>query len=307
MKNLTIINKIVQHKWHYAFITPMLIMFTLFTFVPVINIVRYSFYEWDGFGPLQNYIRFENYFKTVTDPYYWNAFRNSLIFAFSHLVFEVGLSLILAVILNNLSSRARNVYRLLIFIPVITTTSVVGMVFAIILSPMGGTVNETLRQLGLIITPINFLGSKQLALPTVIMVSIWKRIGISLIYWLAALQTISPELYESSDIDGASSIQKFIHITVPMLVPIGAVIALFAFKNGLYPFDLVKTMTAGGPMFSTDVLDTYIYRYAFSSEFSVPRYGFASAAGIIFSVSIIVITFMVTFILKGRSTKEIRR
>jgi len=285
-----LLSRIIKHKWNYIFLVPMIILYLLFTVWPITGIIAYSFFDWDGYGPLNKFVGFSNYLEAVSDPYYWNAFKNTLIFAFSHMTIEVIISLVLAVLLNLSTFRAKSVYRLLIFIPVITNTVIAGMLFNSILTPLGGTLNSVLRSLKIVNEPINFLGSQKLALPTVIGVSIWKHLGVSLVYWLAALQTVPKELYEVAEIDGASKIQRFFHITIPIVAPIGVVITLFAFKNGLFPFDIVKTMTGGGPNFTTDIVDTYIYRYAFSAEVAVTRYGFASAVGVVFSVCVIIIT-----------------
>lgn len=159
-----------------------------------------------------------------------------------------------------------------------------------VFDPVNGPINMVLKGIGIIEQPIEFLSSPSLAMPTVIAVSLWKTIGTSLIYWLAALQTVPKDVYESAKIDGATPFQTFSRITLPLVAPFGAVIALFAFKNGLYPFDIVKTMTNGGPSFATDVMDTYIYRYAFNAEQSIIRYGFSSAAGVFFAILIVFIT-----------------
>jgi multiple sugar transport system permease protein len=104
------------------------------------------------------------------------------------------------------------------------------------------------------------------------------------------LQTIPKELYEAARIDGASSSQTFIRITIPLLIPIGLVILLLTFIHHLHAFDLVQTMTAGGPNSSSDIIDTYVYRYTFNPEHEFPRYGYASAVGILFGVTVMILT-----------------
>ncbi len=281
---------LLVNRWNYLFLVPAVSLFVIFTLYPIYNVFLYSFYNWEGFGPLVDFVGLDNYKEALFDPYYWNAFFNTMIFSLSHLVLQSGLALLFAILLNSTTSKLKKVYRLFIFIPVITTTSIIGMVMTMIFDPVNGPVNTVLLGIGLISEPIKFLSSSDLTLGTVIGVSIWKNIGVSLVYWLAALQTVPMDVYESAKIDGANAFQTFAKITLPIIAPFGAVIALFAFKNGLYPFDIIKTMTNGGPAFSSDVMDTYIYRYAFNSEQSIIRYGFSAASGIIFSVTVVVLT-----------------
>jgi raffinose/stachyose/melibiose transport system permease protein len=248
-KRTGLIARVSAHRWHYAFVARMAALFVVFTLYPLHSISVVSLYEWDGVGKPDKFIGLANFREAILDPYYWRAMANTLVFAASHLVVQVPGALILAVILNARHFRLTNVYRLLVFLPVITTTAVIGLVMTTIFDPLSGPLNAALKGLGVVREPVLFLSSPRLSLPTVIFVSIQKNVGISLIYWLAALQTIPSELYESAEIDGAGRLQQFLRITVPMIAPIGAIIALFAFKNGLYPFDVVQTMTGGGPAF----------------------------------------------------------
>ncbi|TDF98840.1 carbohydrate ABC transporter permease [Paenibacillus piri] len=286
----TLLYRMSQHTWHYIFITPMLVLFGMFTLWPMAGSIYYAFFNWDGMGPPTKFVGMGNFRELVIDPYYWNAFKNNYIFAFSQVVIQYPLALIMAMVLNNALLKGRNVYRLFIFLPVITTTAVIGLVFTLLLHPVGGAFNSFLKMAGT--GPVNFLGNPNLALATAIAIAIWKNIGVTIIYWLAALQTVPAELYEAAKIDGATWTKALIHITVPIIAPIGSVILLLTFIGSLHPFDLIKTLTNGGPMYATDVVDTYVYRYAFSPESNIPRYGFASAAGFLFGVTVMLITLL---------------
>ncbi|WP_168121239.1 sugar ABC transporter permease [Paenibacillus sp. HB172176] len=296
-----------RHVWPFVFLMPMLVLFGTFTVWPIVGSWIYSFFEWDGFGPLDHFVGLSNYREAIFDPYFWNSFWNTFIIAVSDLVIELPLALLLAVLLNNVAFRGRNVFRLLIFIPVVTTTAVVGVVFTVLLNPVGGPINELLLKTGIVQEPINFLGSQGAALSVIIAMTIWKACGTTMIYWLAGLQTIPVEVYEAAKIDGAGSSKIFLKITIPLLVPIGTIIALLTFIGSLNPFDLVQTMTEGGPNFATDVNSTYIFRYAFNPQ-GTPRYGFASAAGIVFGLAVLVLTLVQAWALRrvraGRQVKK---
>lgn len=271
----------------YVFLVPLALIFGGFTIWPIVASYVYAFFDWDGIGPLTNFVGLDNFTETLNDPAFWNAFWHSLAFSAAALLIEAPLALLLAILLDSAFLRGRNLYRLAFFLPVVATTAVVGIVIAVLLDPASGVVNQLLTAVGL--PRINFLGSPATALPTVITADIWKGFGITLIYWLAALQTVPPELGEAAKLDGANGRQQMFHITLPVLAPMAVVVFLLVFQRSLNTFDLVQVMTEGGPVFSTDVVPTYIYRIAFNPEITASRYGFASAAGVVFGLLTLII------------------
>lgn len=150
-----------------------------------------------------------------------------------------------------------------------------------------GPVNHVLMTLHLIDAPINFLGNAKYAMPTLVLISLWKDCGTYMIYWLAGLQGVSKDVYEAATVDGANRRQTFFHIVLPLIAPVGGIIAILCAINSLKVFDIVKTMTEGGPFYATDVIATYVYRSAFSSEIGMPRLGYASAAALFFGAVVI--------------------
>jgi multiple sugar transport system permease protein len=177
---------------------------------------------------------------------------------------------------------------------------VIGIVIAILLDPAGGLVNRILLDTGLVDQPVNFLGSTSTALPTLLSIDVWKGFGITLIYWLAALQTVPKDLQEAAAIDGAGFWRALRFVTLPVVTPIAIVILLLVFQRSLNTFDLVRAVTEGGPDYATDVVPTYIYRYAFDPSLQAPRYGFASAAGVVFGLLTLVVTLLQAPFLKHR-------
>ncbi|MCZ8515355.1 sugar ABC transporter permease [Paenibacillus filicis] len=291
--------------WCYAFITPQLIMFLVFTLYPIVMSYVYSFFRWNGYGPLEGFIGFDNFVETIYDPVFWNAFKNNFIFMVSLVAVQVPLALVLAIILNAHWLKGSAAYRAIYFLPVVTTTAVVGLVMRFIFGAYKGLVNEVLLKLGLIEKPVDWIGSIDTALLIVIIVGIWKSFGMNMIYWLAGLQSLPKEIYEAARVDGANTLQQFRYITVPLLMPVGSVILLLSAVNALHVFDLVKAMTEGGPAFATDMVDLYIYRYAFSSA-GEARVGFASAAGIFYGIAVLVISLILGALVKmtgGKSTQ----
>lgn len=267
--------------WIWLFLSPTVILFGVFTIYPVIGSWWYSFLDWDGFTSSKAFIGLGNYREVLSDPLFWGAFWHTLLFMLVTVPLQVFLSLLMAILLNSPRMPFVRVFRTALFLPVVTTAAIVGVVMQSIFDPANGPVNVLLGKLGLG-GDTDFLGSSSTALWTGMAVYVWKWFGITLIYWLAALQTIPSELYEAASIDGARSRGLFAHITLPLLKPFTIIITLLSIEASLHVFDLMQTMTNGGPYYSSEVLEIYIYRWAFSA--TIPRLGYASAAAVIFGV-----------------------
>lgn len=292
--------------WCWAFIAPQLALFLLFTVYPIIMSYVYAFFNWNGYGPLRDYIGFANFKETLLDPIFWNAFRNSLVFMVGLVIVQVPLALLMALLLNAGWLKGKVLYRTIYFLPVVTTTAVVGLVMRFMFGAYKGLVNEVLLRLGWIEKPVDWLGSTETALAIVIVVGIWKSFGMKMVYWLAGIQALPKELFEAARIDGASPLQLFRYLTIPLLLPVGSVIVLMSAVNALHVFDLVKTMTNGGPAFKTDMVDVYIYRYAFSGS-GEARVGFASAAGVLYGLVVMFISIVLGVFVRltgGRKTSR---
>ncbi len=290
--------RVKENAWSYLFLAPTVILFFLFTVYPSVASWVISFYNWSGMEPLTDFSGWNNFIEVATDPGFWRAFKNSFIYMLGVVPIQLSLALLGAIILNNPHLRGNTVYRTLLFLPVITTTAIVGIIMAFIFGTYNGVVNELLMAVKVIDKPVNWLGSTATAMGVVILVGIWKTYGYNLIYWLAGLQSIPKELYEAAKVDGANKAQQLWFITMPLLKPIAVVILLLAIVGSLNVFDLVKVMTNGGPSYATDVVATYIYRYAFSTEIGVPRLGFASAAGVFYGVATMLIALIQGFFMQ---------
>lgn len=283
----------INTRWCYVFILPSLILAGLFTFWPLLASWYYSLHAWSGFTVDRTFVGLSNYLQLTRDPQFWNAFRNSFLFMIITVPVRLFLALIIAIVLNDRAFRAAPIFRTVFFLPVVTTTAIVGLVMTFILSPSNGPVNQMLMGIGVISQPIGFLTDPRLALPTVMATSVWKFFGISMVYWLAALQSIPKELYEAARLDGASTWRMHLHITAPLLRIYAVVIVIITAANTLRIFDLVQTMTGGGPYFATEVMEVFIYRTAFSVlGGGVPQLGLASAAGVLFGVTVMVIAVL---------------
>lgn len=277
----------------YLFLVPGLAVFLSMIGYPLIASQWFSLFDWSGFDDNATFIGFGNYRELTSDPYFWGAFWRSFIFMLGTVPAQLFLSLIVAMLLNNRLIKMRGLYRTLIFLPVVTPVAVIGIVMTLLLSPFNGPVNGFLIQSGLISRAIDFLGSPDTALKVLMAVYVWKWLGTTMIYWLAALQTVPDELYEVSQLEGIRSWQLTLYVILPLILPFAVVIALISAISALNVFPLIQSMTQGGPFFSTEVMEVYIFRNAFASDAgTVPRLGYASAAGVFFGLSIMVLTIL---------------
>jgi len=294
---------IKENKEIYLFMAPAVIAFIVFIIYPIIASWRYAFYDWSGMGSLTNaeFIGLDNFKEILSDSYFWNALKHNAIYTLSVVPLTLIFSLILALILNT-KMKGKVIYRTILFLPAVTSLAIIGVLMTFIFSATGGPVNDILKTFNIIERPIDWLGNPNYSMRTVVAVSIWQIAGMYVIYWLAGLQTIPKELYEAADVDGASFFAKFRHITLPMLKNYAVIISTLAIVGSLRVFDLIMTMTGGGPFNATEVVTLFIYSNAFGSSVGMPRIGYASAAAVVFGLMVAVVTFAVNYF-KGREDR----
>jgi len=274
-----------RNLWIYAFLMPTFVLYGLYTIYPIIASYWYSLVEWNGFSSEMRFVGISNYQAVLADPLFWSSVRITLVFMLVVAPLRIFGAFFLAILLNSPKLPFATFFRTAYFIPVVTTTAIVGLVMRFILDPSAGPVAAVLGVFDL--PPVNLLGDSTTTLFTAAVVYVWKFFGITMIYWLAALQTIPKDLYEAARIDGAGGSRIFRHITLPMLLPFLLIISVLTIEDCFHAFDLMQTMTAGGPFFSTEIIEIYIYRWAFAA--SIPQLGFASAAAVLFGVLVFVI------------------
>jgi multiple sugar transport system permease protein len=275
-----------RNLWIWAFLMPTVVLYGLYTVYPIIASYWYSLVEWNGFEADQRFVGISNYEAVLADPGFWNSVWISFVFLLLVAPARIVLSLLLAIVLNSPKLPFANLFRTVFFLPVVTTTAIVGVVMQFIFDPSSGPINAVLQFLDLS-DGVDFLGDSSTALFTVSAVYVWKFFGVTMIYWLAALQTIPRDLYEAARVDGASAFQTFRHITFPLLMPFLLIITVLTVEDTFRAFDLMQTMTEGGPFFSTEIIEIYIYRWAFAA--TIPQLGFASAAAVLFGLLVMVI------------------
>lgn len=272
--------------WCYAFLLPALVLTAMFSFYPMVMSWVYSTMDWSGFSDDMTFIGLDNYRRLVQDEFFWASFGRSAIFVFLGTPVRVVLALLLALVLNQQVMRMSSAFRTMFFLPVMASAAIIGVVMTFVLSPSNGPVNSLLTGTGLFGVPVEFLSDPDTVLWTTLIVHGWKNFGLTLIYWLAALQIIPDEYFEAARLDGAGPLKILRHITIPILMPFAMIIIVLTAKENLHAFAIIQAMTQGGPYFRSEVVEIYIYRTAFApTGGALPQLGYASAAGVFFGLA----------------------
>ena len=246
----------------YLMCAPTIVLFLVFMLFPIIFVIYTSMLNWDGIGSVlsADFTGSDNYQRLFHDEIWWRAVRNTVIYAVLKILIELPLALLIALVLNS-GLRGLTVFRTIAFLPVVTSIAVVSLAFTFFFSPLGGPFNTALVNLGWLDRPIAWLGERDTAFWTVTGVAIWHDLGINMVFFLAALQTVPRDLYDAAMVDGAGAWQRFRNITVPTIRPLTAVIITLSLSGSLKVFDIFAVMTGGGPNFSTTTMVLYMFRY----------------------------------------------
>lgn len=248
----------------WLFVSPALIGFSIFTFGSILYSFYLSLTDYDLLSA-PKWVGFDNYIRAFTkDQYFYKYFGNTLYFVVTLVPIVLALSLLLAILINKKTSWVNNIYRVALFLPSITSTVAVSMVWLWIFNPDMGLINNFLMAIGLNDVPM-WLGDTAWSKPALVIMRVWQMGGYYMIMFLAGLQTIPETLYEAAELDGASEIQKFFRITLPLLSNTTFVVMILLVIEAFNMFESIFIMTAGGPLGSTSTMMYYIYEQAFSS------------------------------------------
>jgi raffinose/stachyose/melibiose transport system permease protein len=270
-----------------AFLSPALIVYSVFVIIPIFQSFRISLYHWDGLGPMTRFIAFDNYSTLLQDAVFWQALGNNLALVGFSLVTQLPPAILLAVLLTG-AMRGRDFFRTLFFAPQILSAVATGYLFYYIYEPTFGLLNEALKFVGLGVLARGWLGDQVLALPAVLAVISWRHIGFYMVLFMAAIEGIPEEIFEAAQMDGCTKRQLVRHITLPLLTDTVKVAAVLAIVGSIKYFDLIWIMTQGGPVHASELIATYMYKETFLSWHT--GYGAALAFALFvvaFSASII--------------------
>jgi ABC-type sugar transport system permease subunit len=267
------------------FVGPNLLLFGIFSFWPMIQNAYLSTVRWDMISPVKIGVGLANYRYLYADSTFRTVLWNSLYFT----VGAVGGSLVLglaAALLLNQPLRGRDGARAVLFAPTLLSGAAIGIVWVYVFDPRFGLLERFLSFAGL--SSPNWLTDPHWAMPAVIIVYVWKNVGFTTVIYLAGLQAIPKDLYEAARVDGAGALWRFRSVTLPMLSPISFFLIVTSLLNSFQAFDIIRVMTAGGPVDSTNTLIYYVYQEGFIA-FNAGR---AAAAALILFVIMFAITLI---------------
>ena len=269
-------------KYFVIFILPALIIYLLFSIIPFL----YTIYT--DMNPINlHFVGLKNYIKVLQTPVMLAAIKNSVIYAILLTGFQTLLGLPLAFVLNQ-KLKSRNLLRAVFFFPAVFSSLIIGYLWNFIMSSSDfGLINNILHQLGL--GTLNFFTSKN-ALYSVILTQIWQWTGWAMVIFLANLQSISPDLYEAAEIDGANGLKKFMYVTLPLMCPSVKIVIVTGLIGGMKVFDIIYSMTSGGPGDATQTVMTVMMKKGISEGF----YSTGSAFGVCFFIIVLAISAIVT-------------
>jgi multiple sugar transport system permease protein len=272
----------------WAFVTPALIVIGVFFLIPVaaglaLSLTDFDIYALADLSSLR-FVGLDNYLQLLQTPLFWQAFGNTFYFVIVGVPLSIGLSLAAALLLHSRLARFRRFFRTALFAPVVTTIVAVAVVWRYLFHTRYGVVNHVLEQAG--IAPVDWLGDPVWAMPTIILLAVWKNFGYNMVILLAGLQAIPGELYEAARIDGASWWRQFVHITLPMLGPTLLMVGILTTAGYFQLFAEPYVMTQGGPLRSTVSVLYFMYEEGFKWW----NFGTASAValllfGLVFGVT----------------------
>ena len=273
---------------------PALFLFTLGLIVPIFMCFSYSLITWDGFAAEKMFVGLNNYIQIFKDEFVLSSWRFTLVFAvINAMVADVG-ALLMAVLLDS-GIKAKNLHRTIVFIPCLFSSIVTGFVWKKLYSTV---LPEIAASLGLNIN-LQLFGSTDTVLTGLTIANCWQWTGLWMMIYLAALQSISPEYYEAARVDGANAVQRFFHVTIPLLMPAIITCTVGLTTGALKTYDILVTATEGGPGRASN---TIVY-YTYNTSFKLKQYGYGSAM----AISLIIVLLLVAVVqLKLFSKKEVQ-
>lgn len=288
----------MQHKAYPLWLSmPGILIYTVFFIVPIIAAFGYSFTNWNLNNMNQaRWVGLNNFISLLQDEVFLRSICNTLLFAFFTTIFKTLMGLLLALLVVK-KFPGNSLFRTLYYLPCVLSTMIVGLLFTAILK-QDGLLNNMLTSMGMGSLTRDWLGSYGSAMTWIIIVEIWMWAGFSMFLFISGLQAIPNDCYESAQINGATSWQQFRYITLPLLAPSFTVVTTLNLTGGLKVFDLVYSLTGGGPGFDTQVLSTYVYR-----AFGMGQLGKSSAAAIMLSLLVVIIAFSLNRFLKSKEVE----
>ncbi|WP_157256954.1 carbohydrate ABC transporter permease [Paenibacillus sp. Soil750] len=279
--------------WLNFLYLPTVILLLAFVIYPLINGVKISLTDWDGFSQDATWIGIDNYVRMFKEADIWTVVRNTFIYGVGSTIFQNSVGLAYALLLNY-KMRTAGIAKTIVYMPVIISPLIMGYVWYFFFQYNGGAINDIIH----IFSPktFNLLADSKINVWIITFVNTYQYLGVAMIIYLAGLQTIPKDYYEAADIDGASAFSKFKHVTIPLLSPSMTISVVLNLIGGLKLYDVIVSLTNSGPGVASASLSTLMYKLYFTRQDA----GFASALGILMFVLISVICLSVLYYLRRR-------
>ncbi|ACL69706.1 carbohydrate ABC transporter permease [Halothermothrix orenii] len=266
-----------------AFVGPIFVLYTLFFILPLFEGIYYSFTDWKGVGGSINWVGFDNYINLFKiDDVFINSINTTFYIAFVNVLLTNILAMIFAIALTN-NFKLNNLYRGIILLPNMISMVVSGFIWKFMFSKISGSLYEAT---GIELFNNSWLGDIEIVIYSVVIVSLWQGLGYIMTIYIAALQGVDENVIEAASIDGANSWQIFFKIKLPLMLPIVSIGAFLNISMSLKIFDIIYSLTGGGPGHASEVAMLNIYREAFVFN----RLGYANAKAIVLTIIIVIIT-----------------
>lgn len=278
-----IVRKRNEFVWGWVFILPTMIGLTVLNLIPIVRTLYQSFFKTGDFGKGNTYVGFSNYIKLFHDSEVWQALFNTIKYAVIEVPVSIAIALVLAALLNQ-KSRGRSTYRTIFFLPMVAAPAAIAMVWRWLYNTQYGLINHLLG------TKISWISDPKIALYSVAVIGIWSIIGYNMVLFIAGLQDVPRTYYEAAEIDGATGIMQFFHITVPLISPTIFFVSITRIIGAFQVFDLIyMVMDKTNPaLVKTQSLVYLFYKYSFTND----NKGYGATIVVVLLVLILSITIL---------------
>jgi raffinose/stachyose/melibiose transport system permease protein len=265
------------------FVLPALFLFLMFFIYPIFSSLYYSLTSWNGVSDTVNFTGLANFKKALHDERFWISAKNNGWFILFSVFIQVPLIVLFSLLIANVK-KLKGLYKTAVFMPSIMSTAVIGILWGFIYEPNIGLINQIIGVIG--INPVYWLSDERFAMLSILITNAWQWTGFYIVMVLAAILSIPGELDEAAMIDGATGFQRATRITLPLIMPIISVVIMLSIAGAMKAADIVIVMTKGGPAGSTEVMATYMIKYAITNF----KYGYGNAIAVLIFMFTLVVT-----------------
>lgn len=288
-----------RQRWAYLYIMPFFLVFITFSLYPIGYSFYLSFTSYDPLSLQTSWVGVENYQRLITSSYFWESVGNTVVIWLFSIVPQLTIALVLSLILNERWVKGRSLLRSVYYFPNLVTPITIGLLFNMLFSYPGGTINNIFTMLGAFGQPVNFKDTPILAKMVGGIAICWQNFGYNIIFISAALNAISQDVYEAAEVDGANALQRTTKITLPLIKPILLYVMITSVIGGLQIFDIPKMLFKDGLGNATRTMVSYMYETAFE------RWQFGFGAAISYGIFVIIGIFsLISLFVSTRGPKE---